>query len=55
MGSNNERQCGGIYRTRNIFAYNARYYNHYTVVGYPDLTISGSRSYPKKALAENIL
>jgi hypothetical protein len=36
------------------FAYNARCHNHYTMVTYPDQTISGSRSYPKKVLAENI-
>jgi hypothetical protein len=35
-------------------AYNARCYNHYTMVAYPDQTISGSRSYPKKVLADNI-
>jgi hypothetical protein len=34
------------------FWYNARCYNHYTMVAYPDQTISGSRSYPKKVLAE---
>jgi hypothetical protein len=36
------------------FGYNARCYNHYTMVAYPDRTITGSRSYPKKVLAENI-
>jgi hypothetical protein len=36
-----------------IFWYNARCYNHYTMVAYPERTISGSRSYPKKVLAEN--
>jgi hypothetical protein len=36
------------------FGYNARCYNHCTMAAYPDLSISGSRSYPKKALAENV-
>ncbi len=35
------------------FWYNARCHNHYTMVAYPDQTITGSRSYPKKVLAEN--
>jgi hypothetical protein len=36
------------------FTYNTRCYNHFTMVAYPDQTISGSRSYPKKVLAENL-
>jgi hypothetical protein len=36
------------------FTYNARCYNHYTMVAYPDQTISGSRSYPKEVLTEII-
>jgi hypothetical protein len=28
------------------FSYNARCYNHYIMVAYPDLTTSGSKSYP---------
>jgi hypothetical protein len=35
------------------FRHKARCYNHYTIVAYPDLSISGSRSYPKKVFAEN--
>jgi hypothetical protein len=36
-------------------AYNARCYNHYTMVACPYRTISGSRSYPKKVLADILL
>jgi hypothetical protein len=36
------------------FTYNTRCYNHFAMVAYPDQTISGSRSYPKKVLAENL-
>ncbi len=36
------------------FSYNARCYIHYTMVAYPVLTISGSRSYAKTVLGEKI-
>jgi hypothetical protein len=36
------------------FGYNARCHNHYTMVAYPELSISGSRSCPKKVFAENL-
>ncbi len=35
-------------------SYNTRCYIHYTMAEYPILTISGSRSYPKTVLADNI-
>jgi hypothetical protein len=36
------------------FSYNARCYIHYTMAAYPIFTISGSRSYAKTVLGENI-
>jgi hypothetical protein len=62
MGNINGIQCGGG-RGNNVaevgiepgtIEYNARCYNHYILVAYPRQTIPGSRSYPKKVLAEHI-
>jgi hypothetical protein len=36
------------------FRHNSRCHNHYTMVAYPKLSISGSRSCPKKVFAENL-
>ncbi len=58
MGKISERQFEGqednveeVGIEPGTFAYNTGCYNHYIMVAYPDLTISGSISYPQKVLA----